>query len=175
MARRINTSLPLGAMRAETNTLVSTTARITWCRDGGHSFSRDGKPRFQQLISPGVSLSRPRRLAPRQPFSNQSGGGTAMRIKSWTTAVADGDALSASVAAASIVAKVTRDSLMEEYAQLSWIRLRTAQGLRHPGSYFRAGTARAVAASSLVICASVASGRRQPQLALWGNQRRAGL
>jgi len=34
------------------------------------------------------------------------------------TAVVDGDALSASVAAASIVAKVTRDSIMEEYAQL---------------------------------------------------------
>ena len=34
------------------------------------------------------------------------------------TPVVDGDTLSASVAAASIVAKVTRDSLMEEYAQL---------------------------------------------------------
>jgi ribonuclease HII len=34
------------------------------------------------------------------------------------TAVVDGDALSASVAAASIVAKMTRDSLMKEYAQL---------------------------------------------------------
>ena len=33
------------------------------------------------------------------------------------TAVIDGDALSASIAAASIVAKVTRDSIMEEYAQ----------------------------------------------------------
>jgi ribonuclease HII len=33
------------------------------------------------------------------------------------TAVVGGDALSASIAAASIVAKVTRDSLMEEYAQ----------------------------------------------------------
>jgi ribonuclease HII len=34
------------------------------------------------------------------------------------TPVVDGDALSASVAAASIVAKLTRDSLMEEYARL---------------------------------------------------------
>ena len=34
------------------------------------------------------------------------------------TPVIDGDALSASIAAASIVAKVTRDSLMREYAQL---------------------------------------------------------
>ena len=34
------------------------------------------------------------------------------------TAVVGGDALSASIAAASIVAKVTRDSLMEKYAEL---------------------------------------------------------
>ena len=34
------------------------------------------------------------------------------------TPVIDGDALSASIAAASIVAKVTRDALMREYAQL---------------------------------------------------------
>jgi ribonuclease HII len=34
------------------------------------------------------------------------------------TAVVDGDALSASIAAASIVAKVTRDSMMKDYAQL---------------------------------------------------------
>jgi ribonuclease HII len=34
------------------------------------------------------------------------------------TAVMDGDALNASVAAASIVAKVTRDSIMEEYSRL---------------------------------------------------------
>jgi ribonuclease HII len=34
------------------------------------------------------------------------------------TPVVDGDALSSSIAAASIMAKVTRDSLMEEYAQL---------------------------------------------------------
>jgi ribonuclease HII len=34
------------------------------------------------------------------------------------TPVVDGDALSASIAAASIVAKVTRDALMREYAQL---------------------------------------------------------
>jgi hypothetical protein len=34
------------------------------------------------------------------------------------TSVIDGDALSVSVAAASIVAKVTRDSIMEEYARL---------------------------------------------------------
>ena len=34
------------------------------------------------------------------------------------TAVVDGDALNASVAAASIVAKVTRDSIMEEYSRL---------------------------------------------------------
>ena len=33
------------------------------------------------------------------------------------TAVVEGDALSASIAAASIVAKVTRDSIMQEYAQ----------------------------------------------------------
>ena len=33
------------------------------------------------------------------------------------TAVVDGDALSASIAAASIVAKVTRDAIMKEYAQ----------------------------------------------------------
>jgi ribonuclease HII len=34
------------------------------------------------------------------------------------TAVVDGDALSASIAAASVVAKVTRDSILEKYAQL---------------------------------------------------------
>jgi ribonuclease HII len=34
------------------------------------------------------------------------------------TPVVDGDALSSSIAAASIIAKVTRDSLMEGYAQL---------------------------------------------------------
>ena len=77
------------------------------------------------------------------------------------TPVVGGDALCASIAAASIVAKVTRDSLMGELRAASpWIRLRTPQGLRDGGPYPCARTARSAAASSLLICARVDSGRR---------------
>jgi ribonuclease HII len=74
------------------------------------------------------------------------------------TAVVDGDALSASIAAASIVAKVTRDAIMQEYAQFY-----PAYGFeRHKGygtrPYLCPYTPRAVAVPSVVICASVASG-----------------
>ena len=75
------------------------------------------------------------------------------------TAVVDGDALSASIAAASIVAKITRDAIMKEYAQFYPVYgLRTAQKLRHRGSYLCPYTPRAVAVPFLVICAGVASG-----------------
>ena len=70
----------------------------------------------------------------------------------------DGDALSASIAAASIVAKVTRDLIMQEYAQIypaygfERQRPRTWDHISEPDPV------RAVAVPSLVICASVASG-----------------
>ena len=87
------------------------------------------------------------------------------------TAAVDGDARSASIAAASIMAKVSRDSIMEEYAQL------------YPG-YGSTGIkatahwiislrlhAWAIAASSLVICASMASGRATTGACIVGPRR----
>ena len=86
------------------------------------------------------------------------------------TAVVEGDALSASIAAASIVAKVTRDSTMEEYAQI------------HPGYGFERhkgyGTVDHI--SALIRLGSLPlhrwsfapvwrAGRVQPQLTLWAS------
>jgi hypothetical protein len=74
------------------------------------------------------------------------------------TAVVDGDVLNASVAAASIVAKV--DSGFNHgrvLAALSGIRVRKAQGQWHGSPHQCADTPRSVAASPLVTCASVAS------------------
>ena len=76
------------------------------------------------------------------------------------TAVVDGDALSASIAAASIVAKVTRDSIMQEYARVyPKYGFERHKGYGHGGSYPCADTPSAVAPSSLVIRAGVASAR----------------
>ncbi len=84
------------------------------------------------------------------------------------TAVVDGDALSASIAAASIVAKVTRDLIMQEYGQL------------HPGYGFERhkgyGTADHVSVLTRFgplplhrwsFAPVWRAGRPQPQLALW--------
>jgi ribonuclease HII len=90
------------------------------------------------------------------------------------TAVVDGDALSASIAAASIVAKVTRDAIMQEYAQF------------HPGYGFERhkgyGTADHI--SALTRCGPLPFHRRsfapvwragkvQPQLTLWATRSKA--
>ena len=57
--------------------------------------------------------------------------------------IVGGDGLSASIAAASILAKVTRDRWMEELdGQLSPIRLRGPQGLRHQAPLCRADRVR---------------------------------
>jgi ribonuclease HII len=90
-----------------------------------------------------------RRAVEALPWLTGSAGSSGCRVPQ--TAVVDGDALSVSIAAASIVAKVTRDSIMQEYAQFE-----RHKRLRHDGSYLCSRTARAVAASSLVIRASVA-------------------
>ncbi len=51
------------------------------------------------------------------------------------TAVWKGDATVACIAAASILAKVTRDRIMGELRRaVSAVRVRQAQGLRHPGA-----------------------------------------
>jgi ribonuclease HII len=84
------------------------------------------------------------------------------------TAVVDGDALSASIAAASIVAKVTRDAIMQEYAQF------------HPGYGFERhkgyGTADHISALTRFgplpfhrwsFAPVWRAGRVQPQLTLW--------
>ena len=91
------------------------------------------------------------------------------------TAVIDGDALSASVAAASIVAKVTRDSIMEEYAQF------------YPGYGFERhkgyGTADHISALTRLGSLPLHRwsfapvwrvSRSQPQLALWRARDKAG-
>ena len=87
------------------------------------------------------------------------------------TAVVDGDALSASIAAASIVAKVTRDSILQEYAQI------------YPGYGFERhkgyGTADHISALKHLgplpyhgcsFAPVRRAGRVQPQLAFWERQ-----
>ena len=77
------------------------------------------------------------------------------------TPVVGGDALCGSIAAASIVGKVTRDSLMVEYAQLhSGYGFERHKGYPTAGPYPCAGAARSAAAPSLLIRAGVDSGRR---------------
>ncbi len=62
------------------------------------------------------------------------------------------DSISLSVAAASILAKVTRDRLMIELdAQYPGLSLRAAQGIRHTNSSSRVTIGRAVRHSSQVI------------------------
>jgi ribonuclease HII len=91
------------------------------------------------------------------------------------TAVVDGDALSASIAAASIVAKVTRDSIMQEYAQL------------YPGYGFERhkgyGTMDHISALARLRPLPLhrwsfepvwRAGRPQPQLTLWNDSGKAG-
>ena len=54
------------------------------------------------------------------------------RLKCASRAIVRGDAKCLSIAAASIIAKVTRDTMMEELArELPGLRLRAPQGLRH--------------------------------------------
>lgn len=91
------------------------------------------------------------------------------------TPVIDGDALSASVAAASIVAKVTRDSLMEEYGQLypgyGFERHKGYGTLDHISALARLGQLPLHRWSFEPVWRA---GTPQPQLALWGDQRQSG-
>ena len=90
------------------------------------------------------------------------------------TAVVDGDALSASIAAASIVAKVTRDSIMQEYA-----RTYPEFGFERHKGYGTADHIRALIGlgPSPLHRWSFApvwrADRPQPQLALWATSGKA--
>ena len=67
-----------------------------------------------------------------------------------------GDALSASIAAASILAKVERDRMMCEWGGVSRLRPGLAQGIQHAQAPRGAAGTRANASASAVICASLA-------------------
>jgi ribonuclease HII len=90
------------------------------------------------------------------------------------TAVVDGDALTASIAAASIMAKVTRDSIMQEYA-----RMYPEFGFERHKGYGTTDHIRALTGfgpSPLHRCSFAPvwrAGRPQPQLAFWESQRQA--
>lgn len=87
------------------------------------------------------------------------------------TPVVGGDALSSSIAAASIMAKVTRDSLMEEYAQLH-----SEYGFERHKGYPTAGHIQALGRLGplpLHRCSFAPvwiAGGVQQQLALWGDR-----
>ena len=90
------------------------------------------------------------------------------------TAVVDGDALSASIAAASIVAKVTRDAIMKEYAQSY-----PAYGFERHKGY---GTADHISVLTRLgplpfhrwsFAPVWRAGRVQPQLTLWATSSKA--
>ncbi|MEK8107615.1 hypothetical protein NKG94_25655 [Micromonospora sp. M12] len=66
-------------------------------------------------------------------------------------AVWKGDRVAACVAAASVLAKVTRDRLMVELDGCSRVRLRRAQGLHHPGALGGAAGARAVPGAPVLV------------------------
>ena len=90
------------------------------------------------------------------------------------TAVVDGEALSASIAAASLVAKITRDSIMQEYA-----RVYPEFGFERHKGY---GTMDHICALTRLrplplhrwsFAPMWRAGKPQPQLALWSDQRNA--
>jgi ribonuclease HII len=89
------------------------------------------------------------------------------------TAVVDGDALSASIAAASIVAKVTRDSIMEQYAQVY-----PGYGFERHKGYGTADHIRALTSLRPLPLHRWSfkpvwrAGRPQPQLAFWNHSGR---
>lgn len=91
------------------------------------------------------------------------------------TAVVDGDALSASVAAASIVAKVTRDSTMEQYAKLypeyGFERHKGNGTADHIHALIRLGPLPLHRWSFAPVWRA---GEPQPQLALWNHSGKAG-
>jgi ribonuclease HII len=88
------------------------------------------------------------------------------------TAVVDGDALSASIAAASIVAKVTRDAIMEEYAELypgyGFERHKGYGTADHISTLTRLGPLRLHRWSFEPVWRA---GTPQPQLALWTSRK----
>ncbi|MBV8055666.1 MAG: ribonuclease HII [Deltaproteobacteria bacterium] len=87
------------------------------------------------------------------------------------TAVVDGDALSASIAAASIVAKVTRDSVMEKYAQIypgyGFERHKGYGMIEHIAALARFGPLPLHRWSFAPVWRT---GEAQPQLALWRDE-----
>jgi ribonuclease HII len=91
------------------------------------------------------------------------------------TAVVDGDALSASIAAASIVAKVTRDSMMEEYARLypgyGFERHKGYGTIEHIAALARFGPSPLHRWSFAPVWRA---DRQQPQLALWATRTELG-
>ena len=88
------------------------------------------------------------------------------------TAIVDGDALSYAIASASIVAKVTRDSLMKEYARLypeyGFERHKGYGTVDHISALTRLGPLPLHRWSFAPVWRA---GRPQPQLVFWADQR----
>jgi ribonuclease HII len=87
------------------------------------------------------------------------------------TPVVGGDALSSSIAAASIVGKVTRDSLMGEFAQLhSGYGFERHKGYPTPGHIHALGRLGPLPLHRRSFAPVWIAGRMQQQLGLWGDR-----